>query len=404
MTDEKSQVEAMAARGLAEFFMKSERPWVHVEAQMHDHAMTIARVPARDYYWDARTFIDNLAAVTAYYEMDDLLNYADVYNYEIEGMGGKMVYGDNAMPTIDFRAPLVKEPEDLRKLRTPNFYKDSRLPYALDCYKFSTEYGVNRGRFCAPFSMAVGMRSYPALIKDMRKRPHFAHELFTFIVDEVLVPYIKVQKEYCGVSFARGADAWASIPTLSVKEMQEWVVPYIQRLMTKVREFGMTVVSMSADYCEERPEKFDAEVLRGSFDVQVATQGRPSLFLGMGRWQDYPLEPVREYTARYREQGIKVSIEVGVNARLLRDGPAGKIVSTVKRFIDTFARDHELDIFLANIPADTPPDHVHAAVAATHIYGHKPIADNLDEIEFKLPRRESFQEWRKKRLAEGVTW
>jgi len=403
MANDKSQAEAMAAKSLARLFIRLERPWVHVGAQIHDHAMTIAGVPARQYYWDARTFIDTLAAVTAYYEMDNLSAFADMYNYEIEGIGGKMVYSDNTMPTIDFRDPLVKEPEDLRKLKTPDFYKNGRLPYALDCYKFSTEYGVNQSRFCAPFSMAVGMRSYPALIKDMRKRPQFAHELFTFIVDEVLVPYLKVQKEYCGVSFARGADAWACVPNLSVKEMKEWVVPYMQRLMTKGREFGMTVTSRSGDYCEERPEKFDAEVLHGSFDVQVATHGGPSLFLGMGRWQDYPLEPVQEYTSKYREQGIKVSITAGVDARLLRDGPVGKIVSTVKRFINAFARDHKLDIFLANIPADTPPDHVHAAVAATHTYGHKPIADNLDEIEFKLPKRESFQEWKRGILAEGAT-
>ncbi|MBA7541862.1 hypothetical protein ES705_34178 [subsurface metagenome] len=140
---------------------------------------------------------------------------------------------------------------------------------------------------------------------------------------------------------------------------------------------------------------FDTEILHGSFDVEVASQGSPSLFLGMGRWEEYPLEPVREYTARYREQGISVRITAGVNARLLRDGPVEKIVSTVKRFIDAFARDHELSIFLANLPMDTPAAHVHAAIAATHTYGRKPIADNLDEIEFNIPERESFQEWKK---------
>jgi uroporphyrinogen-III decarboxylase len=243
--------------------------------------------------------------------------------------------------------------------------------------------------------MAVGMRSYPSLIRDTRKQPEFAHNLFTFIVDEVLVPYLKAQKEYCGITVARGADAWASIPNLSVKDMKEWVVPYNQRLITKAGEYGITANSNSGDYNEERLEKFDMEILHGSFDVEVASQGSPSLFLGMGRWEEYPLEPVRNYTAKYREQGISVRITAGVNARLLRDGPIEKIVSTVKRFIDAFARDHELSIFLANLPMDTPPAHVHAAIAATHTYGRKPIADNLDEIEFSMPERESFQEWKK---------
>jgi len=385
----------MTVEDLKSFFINQDRPWIRVFAQMHDHAMALAGVPARTFYWDARTFVDTMAQVAAYYDMDSPMPVADVYNFEIEGMGGKMIYSDNAMPTIDFRDPLVKEPDDLLQLKTPDFYRDGRLPYALDCIKFGTEYGVYQSRFCSPFSMAVGIRSYPLLIRDMRRQPEFAHKLFTFIVDEVLIPHLRVQKEYCGITVARGADAWASVPNLSVKDMKEWVVPYNQRLMVKAGENGITANSNSGDYNEERPEKFDAEILHGSFDVEVASQGSPSLFLGMGRWEEYPLEPVREYTARYRNHGTSVRITAGVNARLLRDGPIEKIVSTVKRFIDAFARDHELSIFLANLPMDTPPAHVHAAIAAVHTYGRKPIADNLDEINFRIPEREPFQEWEK---------
>jgi hypothetical protein len=115
----------------------------------------------------------------------------------------------------------------------------------------------------------------------------------------------------------------------------------------------------------------------------------------MGRWHEYPLEAVRDYTEKFRKQGMPVTITAGINARLLRDGPIEKIVDTVKRYIDTFARDHNLSIFLMNVPYDTPPDHIHAAVAATHTYGKLPIADNLDEIKLEIPKRESFEEWQK---------
>jgi hypothetical protein len=192
-----------------------------------------------------------------------------------------------------------------------------------------------------------------------------------------------------------GADAWCAVPNLSVEAMKEWVVPYIQLLAEKAQACGVEVMCVSGDYCEEQLEKFDVTVLHGSFDVEVAAQGTPSLLLLMGRWQDYPLEPVRDYTARYRKRGIRVPIAAGVNARLLRDGPVEKIVSTVRRYIDAFARDHELNVLLSNIPADTPPDHVHAAIAAVHTFGRKPIAANLDEIPFEMPVRESFQEWKK---------
>jgi hypothetical protein len=98
-------------------------------------------------------------------------------------------------------------------------------------------------------------------------------------------------------------------------------------------------------------------------------------------------------------QGAAPSVGAGVNARLLRDGPVSRIVGIVKRFVKTFGYDYNLTINLSNIPADTPSDHVHAVVAAIHTYGRKPIADDIDQIEFTPPQRESFQEWRRQREA-----
>jgi uroporphyrinogen-III decarboxylase len=231
----------------------------------------------------------------------------------------------------------------------------------------------------------------------MRKRPEFARDLLTFVVDEVLLPYLKAQKEYCGINIAGGANAWAVVPNLSVSEIQEWSVPFSRRIAEKAMEIGIMAVCVDGDYCEERPEKFNPEVLYGAFDVQIASQGMPAIFLGMGRWQDYPLQAVLDYTAKYRSQGIRIPIHAALNAHLLHNGPEETIVDLIKRYIRMFAREHELSISLANIPADTHPDHIHAAVAAIHTYGRKPIAENLDEIEFKLPKRESFQEWKKRK-------
>ena len=376
------------------------KPWIQIAAQMHDHPMMLAGVPAKKFYYDAKILVDTIADVSGYYQLDTLNAWGDNYNVEIEALGGKLIYGENSMPTIDFRDPLIKNPEDLRKLKIKakevDWYKDGRIPFALDIINFCQEYGTNMGIFTAPFSLAVGLRSYPKLIKDMRKQPEFAHDLFTFIVDDVLVPYIKAQHDYCDIVYAIGPDAWAVVPNLSVKDMKEWVVPYNLQVMEKAKKFGVMAMCASGDYCEERLEKFDVEVLQGCFDVIIESAGATLVNLGMGRWHEYPLEPVREYTAKYREKGIKVTIMGSINARLLRDGPIEKIVNTIKRYIDTFALDHNLSIFLVNIPADTPPDHIHAAVAATHTYGRLPIADNLDEIKFELPHRESFKEWKQK--------
>jgi hypothetical protein len=68
-------------------------------------------------------------------------------------------------------------------------------------------------------------------------------------------------------------------------------------------------------------------------------------------------------------------------------------VDNIKRFVDVLGRENPIDIFLANVPSDTPTQHIHAAVAASHTYGRLPIAENLDEVEIEVPQRESFEEF-----------
>jgi uroporphyrinogen-III decarboxylase len=369
---------------------------ISIAAQCHDHTMYLAEIPAKKFYTDYKLNTETGALVGEYYNLGSLAAGFDVYDIEVEGLGGKLIYGENSMPTIDFRDPLIKNQEDLDKLKRKkiDFYKDGRFPTILEMLK--SDIGLGMCVFCSPFSLAVGLMGFPALIKAMKKTPKFAHELFEFIVDDVLTPWIKIQNETTGALMGVGADAWACVPNLSIKEMNEWVVPYNQRLEKKAKNVGVLTMNVSGDYCEERLEKFDKKILHDSFDVQVASMGgNPAIFLGMGRWHEYPLDAVREYTAKFRDEGKAVTITAGVNARLLRDGPIEKIVDMIKRYIDTFARDHSISILLANIPTDTPSDHIHAAVAATHTYGKLPIADNLDDIDFKIPKKKSFKEWRK---------
>jgi len=365
-------------KDLGSLISRGEAGTITITAQCHDHVMYLAGVPARKFYSDFGLNFETGDLVGRYYDLDGTAGGFDAYNLEVEALGGKLIYGENSMPTI--------EEKEI------SFHKDGRFPLILESGGMA---GYGMVAFCSPFSLAVGLMSFPSLIKAMRKNPKFAHELYTFIVDDVLTPWIKVQNENCDALMGIGADAWCCIPNLSIKEMNEWVVPYNQRLERNAKKLGVLTMNVSGDYCEERLEKFDPKILHDSFDVQIASMGgTPSIFLAMGRWHEYPLDAVRDYTEKFRNEGKTVTITAGINARLLRDGPVDKIVDMVKRYIDTFARDHNLSIFLSNVPTDTPSDHIHAAVAATHTYGKLPIADNLDDIEFVLPKKKSFEVWR----------
>lgn len=374
-------------------------------AQMHDHAMHMAKAPAERYYYDAQYFVDVMMAVANYYGLDLPLCAADVYNYEAEAMGAKMIYGKDSMPTIDHSDPLIKRPEDLLKLKPPDPLKDGRMPYAVEVIKLAGErLGFSLGAFCAPFSLACGIRSYPLLIRDMRKNPQFAHDLFTFLVDEVLVPFVKLQREQAGVRFALGADAWAAFPNLTPELIEEWVAPYARRLLDACKPFGVIASALgSADYCEERVEKINNEMMAKCFRAFAQVAGVPIAFIGMGRGQDWDLTAVRDYAwnSKIKWYG-RAPIIAGINARFLRDSSVEEIAELVKRYIDVMGRRGRLFVFLANIPADTPPEHVHAAIAAVRTFGRYPIADDLDEIEFRVPRRESFEEYVRKTGLSGI--
>ena len=374
---------------------------IPIMAIMPDHSMFLAGVPARKFYSEARANVHATAAVAAYYGFDSASGGGDTYNYEAEALGQKLIYSDNAMPTADFRDPLIKEHKDLAKLKAPDWLTAGRIRFILDVIKLNKVLGYKTGKFCAPFSLAVTLRSYPKLIKDLKKNPAFAHDLFTVLSDEILPSYLKLQKKYCGIRAATGADAWAVFPNLSLDLIEEWVVPYSERLFNNCLDFGMMAMTAGGgDYCEERLEKFDKDILFKCFAIQKKLlSNMPMFVLGTGPWHEYPLEPVIEYLTPYKEKGIRIAIVAYMNARLLRDGPVERIVDNIKRFIDVLGRDYNLAIILANIPADTPPEHIHAAVAAAHTYGSFPLASNLDGVALEVPERESFQEYAEKMSA-----
>jgi uroporphyrinogen decarboxylase len=371
--------------------------WIPNFAQAQDHVMKLANIPARVFYREPKPFIEAHEAVWKYYGFDTIALFADVYNFEAEALGQKMIYGNDAMPTVDTREPLIKQPEDLAKIQIPDWPTAGRISYRFEIQKYQRDvYNSLFGVFCAPFSLAVALRGYPMLIQDMRRDPAFAHELFTFIVDEVLCSYLESMNTACGATVMSGADAWAVFPNMSPKLADQWVVPYNKRLQEKLVEKGMTYfIAGVGDYCEEDTSRFDRKILFDCLDIQRKFVGRPEIYASMGRWDIMPIEPLAEYLANSRADGLPLGISVGVNARMLRNGPVEKIVENIKHMIDVLARENPMSFFIANIPADTPSEHVHAAVAAIRTFGRYPIAANLDEVPFEVPRRESFEVFRK---------
>lgn len=376
-------------------------------AQMHEHVQYVTGVPPDEFYIkDATRMSEATKQVNDWYGMDIALPFTDAYDFEAEALGAEMIYGGVDMPTIDYSRPLITGPADLRRLDTRFEPDRGRIRFVIDNTNAIKDIcGLPKIiPFCAPFSLAVGLRSYAGLIRDMRRDPAFARELFEWIVEEVHPAYLGLVGRETGARFALGADAWSCFPNLTLDMIEEWVLPYNDRLRKRMIREGMAVIVLpSGDYCEERPERFDRATMEGCWLAEcrgmvgpLAKRGMPMMV--MGRTQDWPLEWMQDYAVRHTTRLYgKRAIIASINARFIREGPAEAVVDYVKRVVDALGREGRLIIIFAQIPAATPPEHVHAAVAAIRTYGRYPIAGDLDGVEFEMPRFETFQDWLRNR-------
>ena len=364
----------------------SKEKHIIIGGQINDHAAFLARVPTKQFFTDADIFTRTQVLVTKYYKLDTLSNFWDVYNVEAEALGQKIIYHSAGLPDIDRTRPLIAKPSDLDHLHPPDPCTSGRLPWVHEVNKKFIELTgtLDRAYFTAPLSLAANIRGYENLMEDMFQRPAFAHRLFKFICDDVLLPHLETMREKTGIPdlLMDGRDAWASPPMITLDMMDEYVVTYTERLRNKLDKNLITRGNWG-DSKSRDPERFFSQKMKctpGSLSVSD-----PDLFeLGPGR--------VKAFADKHN-----LFVTAGVDAALLCEGPVEAIVERIKFYIDTFARNGQCMIHLNQIPRETPCEHVHAAVAACHTYGRLPLLDNLDDIAFEIPKRESFSDFVKQK-------
>ena len=359
---------------------------VIIGAQSNCHSAHLAGVSSKRFFTDAHTFARVQLLVTEYYRLDVLSNFWDVYNIEAEALGQKVVYHPGGIPDTDRSRPLISTPSDLDQISPPDPYKSGRMPWIIELSrKFLEMTGkLERVYFTAPFSIAVNIRGYENLVQDMFERPSFVHRLFEFLCDEVIAPFIELLRcEFDNPDLILdGRDAWASPPMITLDMMDEYIVAYTERLRNRLGDKVITRGNWG-DAKSRDIERFFLQKIRcspGSLSVLD-----PDL---------YEVGPQRVKAFANKHNAF---VTAGVDAALLQNGPVELIVERIKLYIDKMARDGRCMIHLNQIPAETPPEHIHAAVAACHTYGIHPIPDNLEDIHFEMPKRESFLDFMRKK-------
>jgi uroporphyrinogen-III decarboxylase len=375
-------------------------------AQIHDHAMTVAKLPARLYYWNAELLVDTHLAINRWYNFDSGTVLADAYNFEVEALGARMIYSDNAMPTVDVGRPLIAGPADLDRVGPLDASK-GRIPMAVELgliFQRKLPGPLSGGFFCSHWSLICQAMGYPKAVRALKRDRGFATALFDWANEQVLLPYMRAFAK-AGVKSTTGADAWSCFPDLTPELVEEWVVPYAKKLGEQCkRELKMKVAAASGacDYCEEDPAKFDKEMMFKCLTVGAKTFPLKLALSAMGRTQDWNMAWLREYAEQQGKGGKKIPTMASLNGRFVRDSSPERIVAKIAEWIDILGRDGGLTVFIGNVPADTPSLNVHTAVNATHILGKYPIAADLSKVKVRPPEVQPFDEWLRGQPEEGV--
>ncbi len=366
--------------------------------QSHDHCMTVARVPARKFYWDAELLVDAQMAVQRWYGFDNCTAIGDAYNFEVEALGGKMIYSDNAMPTVDTNDPLIKTPADLDRLGALDPTK-GRIAMGAEVGRLLSEKSpgpLSGGFFCSPFSFLCQAMGYPKAVRAIKRDKVFAQELFDYAENQAIFPYLKAQAE-AGVKLTSGADAWAAFPNLTPELVEEWVVPSAQRLGARAHtELGLMAAAglAATDYCEEDPSKFDKDVMFKCWEIELKLL--PAfLLIGMGRTQDWDMNWLQEFILTHGQEGAKQTAVVSLNGRFMRDSTPEQIVAKVREWVKILGPGGAIIFNIGNIPSNSPSINIHTAVKAVHELGRYPLAENLDAIQVTPPAYQPFEEWLK---------
>ena len=206
------------------------------------NSLGVTDITAREYYTNPWAFYYVQALSVVEWENELPLLYGDPYHVEIEAMGGKIKFPADANPML--MEPLLKNKSDLSKLIIPNPDSDGRMPMHLELCRMHKQYLGNLTKAAAscngPFSLAVLLRGYSEILKDIRKDPLFVHELLDFCC-RVVTKYGRALLQAHNSS-PTIQTAWECLPHVSPEIFYEYCLPYIARCVEALRNpnTGMT--------------------------------------------------------------------------------------------------------------------------------------------------------------------
>jgi uroporphyrinogen decarboxylase len=334
--------------------MAGEPDRVPVFAQMHEFVAEHLGIPRQEFITHPEIMVPAMLEVQAEYDIDVASITYDVYNIEAEGLGQKLVWGDASLPDIDRSEMLIRNRDDLSRIRTPDFDSVGSFGRVIRMHAlFKKLTGIEPTlSFCAPFSLAANIRGIEALLFDLYDDPEFARLLFDRLTEEVLAPWILYQrKQFPAATRLNGADAIASPPIVNLPILKNWIAPYILRL----RELcgpEVSVTNWTGEHHFRNPEEM----------LDLKRTVGPGSLLG----QDPDVEKLGP--TFYKEYAVSHNLPLilGVGAGFLANSSPAAVVERVRRYIEVGRKGGRFALYFCNLGGSTPPENVRAAIEAAH--------------------------------------
>ena len=187
------------------------------------------------YYKDYRQLVDANMAILEAFDLDIVQAISDPYR-ETHDFGAIVEYPEDDLPMS--LIPLIAEPEDLAKLKSPDPYTSERMSDRLEAIRlFREKVGGEvpiMGWVEGGLAQAADLRGISNLMMDLYDRPEWVHELLERCV-EVEIAFAKAQVE-AGADIVGVGDAVAS--QVNPKMYRKFAQPYERRIFDAIHEAG----------------------------------------------------------------------------------------------------------------------------------------------------------------------
>ena len=353
-----------------------------IEAQSNNHTIRLLGLDSKRFVTEPELFIKSQLAASAYYGFDrPFLDY-DFYNIESESLGQKMLYRDGLLPEIDFSDPLIAEKRDLYGLKPSVSKNKARFGFVLGMNRIfkSIFKTAPKIRFCGPYSIAVNLRGYNNLMLDIEDDKSFVKDLFDFITYELIIPWVKLQRDDMGEpkALAGGIEATATFPNISTKTMEEWIIPYYEATNQILGNTTFTTCCGGISNFKD-PEDF--------FFYQLSTC--PGIIKGY-EWdiKSSGFKVFNEYARKNR-----LNLRLAISAQTLLSLKLNEVPALVKRYLEKGGAGlSNYSIYLSDIDPDTDPRIITNLVSAVKQMGTFPISGNIEYF-YSAPGYTDFQDW-----------